>query len=70
MRKALSWLALAAVLAAGSFLLDYDAAHEPQRAWIIQGAAHVDLPTFTPAQYARTVLGFLAEHPSAARKLP
>jgi hypothetical protein len=67
MRKTLSWLVLAL---SGSFVLDYDAAHEPQQAWIIQGAAHIDLPTFTPAQYARTVLGFLAGHPSAAGKLP
>jgi len=48
----------------------YERAHEPKRLWIVQGAAHVDLQTFTPADYQRTVLGFLAEHLSAAGTLP
>jgi fermentation-respiration switch protein FrsA (DUF1100 family) len=70
MRKTLSWPVLAAVLAlAGSFLLGHDATHEPKRLWIAQGAAHVDLQTFTSAEYQRTVLGFLAEHLSAAGTL-
>jgi fermentation-respiration switch protein FrsA (DUF1100 family) len=40
----------------------YAAANQPKQLWIVPDAAHVDLQRFTPADYARNVLGFLAKY--------
>ncbi len=50
----------------------YEAARAPKELWLVEGAAHVDLCKFTPAEYQRRVLAFLSrletgsEGPSAA----
>ncbi|BDG02209.1 alpha/beta hydrolase [Anaeromyxobacter oryzae] len=40
----------------------FDAAPEPKAFWAVEGAAHVDLHAFTPAEYEARVGAFLADH--------
>jgi fermentation-respiration switch protein FrsA (DUF1100 family) len=40
----------------------YGAAAEPKTLWVVEGAAHVDLHAYTPAEYERRVGGFLAQY--------
>jgi len=40
----------------------FDATPEPKELWIIDGAGHVDLHTFTPQAYEARVGAFLAKH--------
>jgi fermentation-respiration switch protein FrsA (DUF1100 family) len=37
-------------------------AADPKELWVVDGAAHVDLYAFAPAEYERRVGGFLARH--------
>ena len=37
-------------------------AREPKELWVVEGAAHVDLHAFAPAEYERRVGEFLARH--------
>jgi fermentation-respiration switch protein FrsA (DUF1100 family) len=37
----------------------FDAAPEPKRFWVVEGAAHVDLEAHNPGEYWRVVLPFL-----------
>jgi uncharacterized protein len=40
----------------------FDSAIEPKELWRVEGAAHVDLHSFQPAEYERRILRFLAKH--------
>jgi fermentation-respiration switch protein FrsA (DUF1100 family) len=40
----------------------YAAANEPKELWIVQGAAHVDLHSFTPVAYEARISEFLAKY--------
>jgi alpha-beta hydrolase superfamily lysophospholipase len=40
----------------------FESASEPKELWRVDGAAHVDLHTFSPQAYERNVLRFLATH--------
>jgi fermentation-respiration switch protein FrsA (DUF1100 family) len=40
----------------------FDRAPEPKLFWAVQGAGHVDLEAYAPADYRRIVLPFLVEH--------
>ncbi|WP_182867159.1 alpha/beta hydrolase [Rhodopirellula sp. JC639] len=40
----------------------FDAAREPKRLWLVDGARHVDLHHHNSAAYRRTILGFLDRH--------
>lgn len=40
----------------------FQAASSPKELWRVDGAAHVDLHGFNPAQYERRVFSFLAKH--------
>jgi fermentation-respiration switch protein FrsA (DUF1100 family) len=40
----------------------FDRAPEPKLFWSVQGAGHVDLEAYAPADYRRVVLPFLVEH--------
>jgi alpha-beta hydrolase superfamily lysophospholipase len=40
----------------------FAAAGEPKELWVVEGAAHVDLHAYAPADYERRVGGFLAAH--------
>jgi uncharacterized protein len=45
----------------------FAAASMPKSLWVVQGAAHVDLHDFAPAEYERRVGAFLASHLRAAQ---
>ncbi len=36
-------------------------ANEPKRLWLVEGAGHVDLEGFAPAEYRNHVLAFMIE---------
>jgi pimeloyl-ACP methyl ester carboxylesterase len=40
----------------------YEAAAQPKELWRVEGAAHVDLHAYQPAEYQRRVLRFFAKH--------
>lgn len=40
----------------------FDAAAEPKQLWLVEGAAHVDLLSFSRAEYEKRVLDFLAKN--------
>jgi uncharacterized protein len=40
----------------------FDAAAEPKQLWLVNGAAHVDMLTFTKVEYEKRILNFLAQN--------
>ncbi|MGO4475012.1 alpha/beta hydrolase [Massilia sp. 2TAF26] len=40
----------------------FAAAREPKSLWVVEGAEHVDLHEYAPAEYERRIDGFLAHH--------
>ena len=48
----------------------FASAHAPKELWKVEGAAHVDLHAFAPAQYQQQVLAFLAAHLRGASAAP
>jgi fermentation-respiration switch protein FrsA (DUF1100 family) len=48
----------------------FDAAAEPKEMWSIEGAGHVDLHAFTPAEYESRILAFLHKVSATESKRP
>ncbi|HXI71862.1 MAG TPA: alpha/beta fold hydrolase [Verrucomicrobiae bacterium] len=40
----------------------FDAAAEPKQIWLVEGAAHVDMLSFSKAEYEKRILDFLAKN--------